>query len=131
MKTNQNLTTKQKLAITEMVANGGKMKQSEILRKAGYSHSMVRNPQRVFKSPMVVNLIEKEMNEYLTKLILHRDQVIDAMIAKIHYAKYGELTNSLKTIREIISQLEGKIPNSIQILLPESEQKRIQELLNL
>src|SRR3989344_8635040 len=51
-------TIRQVRAVENLVENGGKNK-GEAIRGAGYSETMVKNPDRVFGSPTVKKVLEK------------------------------------------------------------------------
>jgi hypothetical protein len=121
------LTLRQEKVIA-MVGNGGESK-GDILRKAGYSEAVVRNPKRVFDSPAVksaINPIVHKMREIRDKILDHLDD--DTKLKKQSPYNLVIMSSILTKDSEM---LDGKPTSREEYELPESEKLRLRRLLKL
>ena len=83
------MTHRQKLATKEMVENGGTM--ASALKKAGYSPSIVKNPQKVFSSKGIQAMLGPVMEQERITLASALIPLSKALNAKIIIEKDGML----------------------------------------
>lgn len=113
-------------AVIAMVGNGRSSK-AEILRKAGYSPSVVDHPDKVFDSPVVANEVEK----VLLELRAHRDEVLERMRRIYRKAGYTSLSITLANMNKDIELLSGKPTSREEYVLPAEEQEKLDKLLEM
>lgn len=116
-------TLRQK-AVMVMVANGGKSK-AKILRKAGFSEAVARNPKKVFDSPPV----KEAVDTVIADLEEERRQIIEALKGKRHKAGYRDLIDGLDKVTKNIELLSGRPTDRSGFSLSPDEEKEFDELL--
>lgn len=120
------LTPKQQKAIDLlMVANGGS--KAEILRSAGYSEAVARNPEKVFDSPTIIAVV----NPWLQRLKDIRERLLERMEQTAGTAKFSDIPRAFEVISTQIALLEGTPTANINVNMPTEEQERIRRILNL
>lgn len=121
-----NLTLKQQAAIDLLMGAKGGTK-SAILRQAGYSEKIARNPERVFDSPAVVAAV----SPWLQRLKDIRERLLERMEATAGTAKFSDIPRAFEVISTQIALLEGTPTANINVNMPLDEQERIKRILNL
>lgn len=116
-------TLKQR-AVIAMLGNGGKTK-SKIMRKAGYSESMVKNPKKVFDAPPIKDAVDK----VITDLEEERRQIIESLKNKRHKAGYRDLIDGLDKVTKNIELLSGRPTDRSGYVLSPDEEKEFDDLL--
>lgn len=112
--------------VVGMVAKGSNSK-AQILRDAGYSEAVARQPHKVFDSPEVQEAIEP----ILDRLIRHRDRVLQRMEMLVDTAGYTSLSITIANMNKDIELLSGRPTTREEHILPEEERKQLDNLLEM
>lgn len=114
-------TEKEKKLFNLISANLGNKKgtktMEEMMIEAGYSLSTARQQSSILCKVKA----SKEYKGYIEKLIAHRDKIIGLMEERSSQAKYGELSQSLARIENIILLSEGKPTSNVNVLSDEDK----------
>ncbi len=99
-----NPTEKQKRAVRALVESGGTISKAKALASANYSKSMIRNPQRVFESPVVKDYLNEILpDDYIYK---KTQELIEARSIRILEFTPDTTTDE---IRKALGEVGGKI----------------------
>lgn len=117
---------RQQRVIAILGAKGGKTK-AEILRKAEYSEKVIRNPNRVFDSP----IIQEALDLVVAQMQRIRNKTLNAMENK-DMEKQG--LYNLSTVSSQLTRdselLAGKPTERTVFVLPPEEEARLRKLLD-
>lgn len=123
------LTLKQQKVVSLICGNVGKIgSKAEILRQAGYSASVVNNPDHVFNSKP----IKQALNTTIQKMWSISEKVLTALENK-SFEK--ESAYNLAMISSIMTRslelLEGRPTDRVEFELPAEEKTRLDRLLEM
>lgn len=115
-------TEKEKKLFKLILDNFGKTGKArtmyELMIEAGYSHNTAHEQSRI------LNKIKstKEYTNYVERLEKHRETVIKRMEETVGTAKYGELSQSLARIENIVLLSQGRPTSNLNILSDEEKE---------
>jgi hypothetical protein len=109
------------------VGKGGQSK-AQILRKNGYGKYIVRNPKKIFDSPVV----KAGINPIIAKIAKNRDRIVDAL-SKKDFKKQSpfNLSVMMNMHNPDVNLLSGLPPDRTEYILPEEEKTRLDKLLEM
>jgi len=112
--------------VIEIVEKGGKLgSKADILRKADFSKSIIKNPDRVFNQPAV----KQAVDDTLARMKEQRDKALARMDQTVSKASYGSVAMTVSMLTKDIELLEGRPTSREEADLSAESKARIDKLL--
>ena len=120
------LTLRQARVVAEV--GKGMTNKGAILRKAGFSKTVSRNPKKVFNKPAVIHAV----NSIVSQMEANRNRIINALTKK-DFTKQSpfNLTMMMNMHTKDIELLSGRPTERTAYELPEEEKEKLRKLAKL
>lgn len=90
--------------VIEKVGKGGKIVMGDILKKRGYTKSMIKNPKKV----METKSYQETITPVIEAMIRERDRALRLMESRVELAEYSDLVTAADKLTKNIQLLSGK-----------------------